>query len=1091
MLMVVGCSRNGTPVSPDIAVHRLLSGEGGGGFSSDPRFKGYTESEYATEWTFYSDGVPKWAEPCFLDPKFDGFLTCILFDPHQELDTLSLTLALDGSLDLSNDLIYTAEKLPDNSLLFHIQCPVPKEYQDGQYHMLDGKVESTSSEPCAMSTRLQINPLLAPGINFAVYPYREIWLPVEEQKDDPGKMLVLLDGEIRPEWESPLSALSAWTVGSSAPESVEVFPKLSAALLHLKEPIAHDPEKGPLTVRLGPVEIEEGLWADDSTEVGVDPDAEPGELDQAPCWCDFQVEQDHHDYIEGENFGWAYQAYDLPDWCPVPGPNVYISRVLDVIHTDWRNYSENEDHAAFDTEWKNGDVFRTPYSNHWLTKCPYGAQAHYYYMYWGPVFQQWGCAPRSVTLTDTFLNVDLVNPYFVEPPRLGYGPEVGEWLQEYWEQSQIPGSGVHWGGLMQPLSYYQENLCTVYLMVHSSDAVALALADNYTVQLDIRRGDEWSEHYLMPTIGEGIWVDSNPPYDQEWEQWSDPDFNNGRFPEDNHWQMEEYLCVTDMTSLLADPTVDEVRVRISDHRHNWRRSGNVIEFCQQCEGKTEGEAQGGKLEAGNYKIIDLMFRGERYEYEDDDCWGAGNMPDRRVGCDGPLGMRIQGEKVLDVCALVQPLACQPHPTCVAVELSGSTDEPNYESISISLYELSPMDSHWENIWADFACDEENSDIDPECMFVYCRGSDRNFENIGDNHPPMAKVRDNGESVAPPPDEFEDPPFLYVSSGDDRIAPPGSDDFKDYSVAIGNTDPGDPLIWSSREPMTQVHYGQGNRGTFEPEPGGCVEGQDFHDNVRPNVPAFGAEWVKAVCGDEDAYFPVQSEADIMFAHAHGRICGYNDDGQCGGERTGESYMAWFPPKPDSYYYCQFPQDVLFAGDWNDGALSADADWLAATCCWLLADYTTTGDTCEPWEDWQALVWGSRLKSVLGFRALHGFVNAPNWTGNGPPPDPETYFWLRFCELLEIESYEGDPNRWYGHVPAQEYACRCYMEAAWEYSMGLLGDTEAYSQHPEYWPSPDKYHELLEKSVAAVDVSRRYVLKHIDPPNGNGDLMIVTL
>ena len=42
-------------------------------------------------------------------------------------------------------------------------------------------------------------------------------------------------------------------------------------------------------------------------------------------------------------------------------------------------------------------------------------------------------------------------------------PEVGEWLQEYWEQSQIPGSGVHWGGLMQPLSYYQENLCKVYL----------------------------------------------------------------------------------------------------------------------------------------------------------------------------------------------------------------------------------------------------------------------------------------------------------------------------------------------------------------------------------------------------------------------------------------------------------------------------------------------------------------------------------------------------------------------------------------------------------------------------------------------------
>jgi hypothetical protein len=228
---------------------------------------------------------------------------------------------------------------------------------------------------------------------------------------------------------------------------------------------------------------------------------------------------------------------------------------------------------------------------------------------------------------------------------------------------------------------------------------------------------------------------------------------------------------------------------------------------------------------------------------------------------------------------------------------------------------------------------------------------------------------------------------------------------------------------------------------------------------------------------------------MFVHAHGNICGFNDDGLCDGNRLGESFMKYFPDDRIDRIHPVYPDDILFAEDWEQ-MIGRDADWLAATSCWLLGDFRSTGNNSQPWVYWQFLTLNTSLHSVLGFRTEHQLPFDTDWPENSPvpSPSPETFFWNRFCELLEDDDYAGVESRWESLAPAEEHGCRCYMEAAWEYVSGKLGDVDEQALHPT-WRDPITYHEEFREAVASVSESSRYHMRYVPNPEGVDELKIV--
>ncbi|MCX6644972.1 MAG: hypothetical protein NTY09_01225, partial [bacterium] len=568
-----------------------------------------------------------------------------------------------------------------------------------------------------------------------------------------------------------------------------------------------------------------------------------------------------------------------------------------------------------------------------------------------------------------------------------------------------------------------------------------------------------------------------PPPGDEYDYWLDPNcpppssFSPNKVWKDGYRLGEKYIDVISMDSYLSIQGLEEVKVRVTDYRDNWTRSGNLL----------ESEDEG-------YSVLDLMFR-DNNMYEDETCYHAGdpNDDDRRVGCDG-VGCdgyvlpRPGGVGILDVAAVVS--AYNP-PVSITVSLTAPSDERGSVSgdpLYVSLFRLSQQSSwnEWWEIYADSAC---AGIAMYDCVEIYCRAAPGRYFYYAFN--PYAVVVTDNEFTTLSSPEFPvidgATPYLYVTSGDHMINDPNEE--RDYSVAIG--DSSEPDLWKMSEPMRHVHYGDGNRGTFEIP--GCEA--DKYDGLRNNVLTFGAEWVRADCDGTEAYYPVQSESDIMFVHAHGIICGFNDDGFCDGNRFGESFMYYFPDDRIDRIHPVYPEDILFADDWEQ-MIGRDADWLAATSCWLLADLESTGHLYQPWVYWQWLTLNTSLNSVLGFRRPHISPYEQYWTGTSPPPSPEKYFWNRFCYLLELGNYAGVVSRWDSEVPSEEYGCRCYMEAAWEYVSGELGDVDERPQHTS-WGTPDEYHIEFRRAVASVSESSRYQLRYVEEFEDTFELKIIEL
>ena len=249
--------------------------------------------------------------------KFDRYLEGLCYDPHRDLDSLSFTLAIDDKTDLYKNISYTIEELPDKSLLYHWYCDIPKEFKDSKSHKIYGKIARENANAVEMQGDWVLNPLVPPQIGFAAYPWRDLSLPAEKQVPDPLRILVSLMGTIRPEWVKPLEQPGAWhIVGVGSPASVDIDPGTGAAILHLKDPL-----KESTTVELGPMSLEEDMTRRrPSYDLYVDNGKKDILLSQ-PCYCDLAIDgQASHDYLQTENFAWAYKLSTDPLPCGFPIP---------------------------------------------------------------------------------------------------------------------------------------------------------------------------------------------------------------------------------------------------------------------------------------------------------------------------------------------------------------------------------------------------------------------------------------------------------------------------------------------------------------------------------------------------------------------------------------------------------------------------------------------------------------------------------------------------------------------------------------------------------------------------------------------------
>ncbi|MCX6647761.1 MAG: hypothetical protein NTY09_15595, partial [bacterium] len=307
-----GCSSGsgaGSPITPGNSPsqqydpNRFISDQYGSAddcFNSDPRFKGWTNTDFPDKYDFDWTAPPDWALPGIGDIEFDRVLKGWIVDPHHKVNTLTLTVTVDDNFDLSKDLTYTGEVLPDGGYVYHWECISPEKLLDSQHHFVTVSVSTLDNTPLMNIGNPVFKPLVLPGIGAVYYPWRDVRLPVEEQKFDPMRILIFIDGDLYPEWVDLIRPVEVWNIkGYGNPMSVE-FEQLDSewpiAILNLKEPITMDTD-----LEFGPVNLEDGLIAFDSESIivdGADREAQGG-----PPECNMDIHGvGHHDYIQTEDF---------------------------------------------------------------------------------------------------------------------------------------------------------------------------------------------------------------------------------------------------------------------------------------------------------------------------------------------------------------------------------------------------------------------------------------------------------------------------------------------------------------------------------------------------------------------------------------------------------------------------------------------------------------------------------------------------------------------------------------------------------------------------------------------------------------------
>jgi hypothetical protein len=318
VVLCCGCSSGGSVLPPINGTTGMTAG-GGAGFSpesrfqSDPRFKGFVGSDSSAARSGAAANPPSLPYPHYSQPEFDKVLHGLFSDPRKELDPLSLTGTIDEETDISDDLTYRIEYLPYGGLLYHWECKVPEEFGDWESHLVDLQIKGDGGRIFRFLGTLTIGHVGPPTIKFAVYPWRDLSAKYEEQKPDPARILVVLNGKVWPEWETVYSSPLAWSVdGAGPPVKIELDQDRVSASLWLADALKTDS-----TLRLGPIDVE-GKTVEDSYPIPVGSGSKDGDCDCEGLSAETLQTNDHW---ETDDNAWAYEIIQ-PDGC----------------HTYWENH---------------------------------------------------------------------------------------------------------------------------------------------------------------------------------------------------------------------------------------------------------------------------------------------------------------------------------------------------------------------------------------------------------------------------------------------------------------------------------------------------------------------------------------------------------------------------------------------------------------------------------------------------------------------------------------------------------------------------------------------------------------------------------
>jgi hypothetical protein len=267
---------------------------------SDPRFKGYTDSLGSDDEAAQQE--PKDFPVGFMPAVFDRVLSGWFVDAKKQVDATTIACNIDDQYDISAELTYTVQYLKYGGLKYNWRAEVPEKLLDDRVHRVRILAFEANGRGHCLSTPVTLSPLRVPAINAVVYPWRDVTLRPEDQKEDPLRILVLLDAKVRPEWEASYVALSSWRLeNEKGPLSVTLDPSRGAIVLDVAEPL-----KSNTTLYLGPVELEPGLKCSDDEPIRL-----PGAQTDSICWCGTLTSKLYqtHGYWEGEHNAWAYEFH--------------------------------------------------------------------------------------------------------------------------------------------------------------------------------------------------------------------------------------------------------------------------------------------------------------------------------------------------------------------------------------------------------------------------------------------------------------------------------------------------------------------------------------------------------------------------------------------------------------------------------------------------------------------------------------------------------------------------------------------------------------------------------------------------------------
>ncbi|MCX6647187.1 MAG: hypothetical protein NTY09_12645, partial [bacterium] len=446
-----------------------------------------------------------------------------------------------------------------------------------------------------------------------------------------------------------------------------------------------------------------------------------------------------------------------------------------------------------------------------------------------------------------------------------------------------------------------------------------------------------------------------PPPGDEYDYWLDPNcpppssFSPNKVWKDGYRLGEKYIDVIGMDGYLSIQDLEEVKVRVTDYRDNWTRSGNLLEDTEGLHTVTMvgilTEDYSGTTVLSEFCSVPVVGRGQYGEY--------------------PLDYAAQ--------VLVSDLNDPPY------SINSEVNSPSHEGnagpgeINVPLYRVIPGSDRYNELNSLFPYQGLECNVQ-----YYSRGSSLLGPPGGTCY--QVYITDLNESEAPESEnDFVTIPILYVSDND--LLLPVSER-KDYSVAsCGGDDMQTEIEWGFYSPaINALYYGENRycRGRFLLD----CDGED-KQNCAQDVLKCGFEKVMVKSEGEVANIGVQSRGDVYFVLAHGVSFDW-------GHPEFDYDLSKFEAM-GSFIECDPVQYSYSIGEiWIDSSLtnppapyswsgselySPEIRYLISDACSILNNYSYT--------EWQWLINNNGLISISAFRSANYWKTLPGGILDGNP------------------------------------------------------------------------------------------------------------